>query len=58
MPRNWERNPPARTTPYTKTELLDMYQAGDPVSTIMARAKRVNGWNRGQVREVIFGKNF
>ena len=49
---------PARTTPYTEAELLDMRKAGDPVSTIMQRAKRLNGWDRARVREVLFGKNF
>lgn len=49
---------PARTTPYTETELLDMYREGDPVSAIAQRARRLNGWTIGRVREVLFGKNF
>ncbi len=41
--------------PYTPEELLDMKQAGEPVSKIMQRAKRVNGWDRSKVREILFG---
>jgi hypothetical protein len=54
----WPHQPPARTEPYTEAELLDMYRSGDPVSAVIARAKRVNGWNRAKVREIIFGKAF
>jgi len=56
--RNWASNPPPRTDPYTKAELLDMYRNGDTVSAISQRARRLNGWSIGQVREVLFGKNF
>lgn len=48
----------ARTTPYTEAELLDMFKNGDPVSTIIMRAKRMNDWDRGRVREILFGKKF
>lgn len=47
-----------RTEPYTEQELLDMYRTGDTVSEIAMRARRMNGWNKQRVREVIFGKNF
>ena len=56
--RNWASNPPPRTDPYTEQELLDMYRTGDTVSEIAMRARRMNGWNKQRVREVIFGKNF
>lgn len=56
--RNWVQNPPARITPYTEAELVDMYRNGDTVSSIAMRARRVNGWKISRVREVLFGKNF
>ena len=55
MPRWPGPHTPARTEPYTETELLDMRRDGDPVSTIMQRAKRLNGWDRSKVREILFG---
>lgn len=58
MPRWPGPHKSGRTTPYTEAELLDMRKAGDAVSTIMMRAKRLNGWDRSRVREVLFGKNF
>lgn len=45
-----------RTDPYTPDELLDMRKAGEPVSTIMQRARRLNGWDRARVREILFGE--
>lgn len=56
--RNWAQNPPARTEPYTEQELLDMYRGGDTVSAIAMRARRLNKWKIGRVREVLFGKSF
>ena len=40
--------------PYTPEELLDMKKAGEPVSKIMQRAKRVNGWGKAKVRGILF----
>ena len=48
---------PPRLTPYTERELLDMRAAGDTVSIILDRARRVNGWDRARVREILFGES-
>lgn len=49
---------PPRTHPYTEAELLDMRAAGEPVSIIIDRARRVNQWSRARVREILFGREF
>lgn len=47
---------PKRIDPYTPRELLDMREAGDTVSIILDRARRVNGWDRKRVRGILFNE--
>lgn len=35
-----------------------MLKDGDPMSTVMTRAKNKNGWNRAKTREMLFGSNY
>lgn len=49
---------PKRVDPYTEAELIGMRAAGEPVSIIIDRARRVNGWSRARVREILFGREF